>query len=267
MDRKDIFFTDTLEGLSSSAYNEYLSHALCLGGTCSFTFNGGRFELHEGDLMIVRRCNLIENLQQSADFKVTNFVAKYSFIELCTPRTNYGMRGQLSLFINPVMRLNEEQQFVCARDFRWIEYRLGQSDHKFYHELLTNAVQAAILDFFDFHATINEGKDVTPPGACIMSKFLAMLENKTYRVNREVTYYADALCVTPKYLSEISKKVSGFPANYWINRYTTLDIAQLLRDKSLTFVQISDLFNFSSPAYFSRYVQRNLGVNPSKYRE
>lgn len=60
---------------------------------------------------------------------------------------------------------------------------------------------------------------------------------------------------------------ANFAANYWINRYTILDITRMLRDKSLTFVQISDMFNFSSPAYFSRYVQQNLGVKPSDYRE
>lgn len=65
----------------------------------------------------------------------------------------------------------------------------------------------------------------------------------------------------------MSKAVSGFTANYWINRYTALDISRLLRNKDLSFVEISDMFNFSSPAYFSRYVQRTLGLNPSQYRE
>lgn len=124
-----------------------------------------------------------------------------------------------------------------------------------------------ILDFFDFHSVINREEGVSAQNASLMSRFLDMLENGDYRHNREVTYYADALCVTPKYLSEVSKKVSGYPANYWINRYTALDIARLLRDKTLTFVQISDMFHFSSPAYFSRYVQRMLGVNPTRYRE
>lgn len=94
-----------------------------------------------------------------------------------------------------------------------------------------------------------------------------MLENGDYRENCKVSYYADALCVTPKYLSEVSKAVSGYTANYWINRYTSLDIAWLLRDKTLTFVEISDMFHFSSPAYFSRYAKRTLGLNPSQYRE
>ena len=44
------------------------------------------------------------------------------------------------------------------------------------------------------------------------------------------------------------------------------DISRLLSDKSLSFVQISDMFSFSSQAYLSRYVQQNLGFNPTEYR-
>lgn len=94
-----------------------------------------------------------------------------------------------------------------------------------------------------------------------------MLENGDFRCHREISYYANHLCITSKYLSEISKKVSGYAAGYWIDRYTILDISRLLRDKSLTLTDISDLFGFSSLAYFSRYVQQHLGVSPSQYRE
>ncbi len=268
MDRiKDVIIEPTLDGIGSDGYRDYLAHAICLAGDCSFTFNGNHFELKEGDLMIVRKGKLVEKISTSADFEVKVLYVTSSFIELCTPQTNYGMKGQLSLFLNPVMNLDSSQRFVCERDFRWIEYRLSQTNHAFYRELLINAVQSAILDFFDFHSVINKESSVSTQNASLMSRFLNMLENGDFRTNREVTYYADALCVTSKYLSEISKKVSGYPANYWINRYTSLDIARLLRDKTLTFVQISDMFNFSSPAYFSRYVQRTLGLNPSQYRE
>ena len=55
-------------------------------------------------------------------------------------------------------------------------------------------------------------------------------------------------------------------ANYWINRFTILDITRLLRDKQLDLIEIADLFNFSSASYFSRYVQRYLGESPTEYR-
>ena len=264
---KDVIIEETLAGIGTSRYEEYLAHALCLGGNCSFTFNGNHFEMKEGDLMIVRKGKLLDNMKPSEDFVVKTLYVTAPFIELCTPQTNYGMKGQLSLFLNPIMSLDERQRFVCERDFGWIAYRLSQTDHTFYRELLINAVQSAILDFFDFHSVINKESGVSTQNATLMSLFLDMLENGDYRHNREVTYYAATLCVTPKYLSEVSKKVSGYPANYWINRYTALDIARLLRNKSLSFVQISDMFHFSSPAYFSRYVQRTLGLNPTQYRE
>ena len=150
--------------------------------------------------------------------------------------------------------------------FEQVEYRLRNTDHHFHRDMLIASTQMLILDFFDFHSHLYGEDNISVQNASIMSRFLNMLENGTFREHREVTYYADCLCVTSKYLSEVSKKVSGYTANYWINRYTTLDISRLLRDKSLTFVRISDMFGFSSPAYFSRYVQQHLGVNPTKYR-
>lgn len=266
-ERKDVLVVDWIGRKIPDISEEYLAHLLCLGGSCRFLFNGKPFELHAGDLSIVRKRKLIENVEPSEDFRAKIIYAAPGFVELCTPQSNYGMKGSLALFLDPVMHLAPEQQIVCRRDFEQLEQRIANTEHRFYREMLVNAMQTAILDFFDFHASLYGESDISTQNASIMSRFLKMLEAGTYRQHREVTYYADCLCVTSKYLSEVSKKVSGYAANYWINRYTILDISRLLRDKSLSFVQISDLFGFSSPAYFSRYVQNHLGVNPTEYRE
>ena len=216
--------------------------------------------------MIVRKGNLVKNVEPSPDFSVRVMHVSVRFVEISTSHSNYGMKDSVALYLNPIMSLNDEQRFVCERDFRWVEYRLIQTDHGFYGELLSNAVQAAILDFFDFHSKIYGESSVSTQNANIMGRFFSMLDRGDYRCIREVSHYADALCVTPKYLSEVCKKMSGSTANYWINRYAILDICRRLRDKSLAFVQISDMFYFSSPAYFSRYVQHHLGMNPTEYR-
>ena len=132
---------------------------------------------------------------------------------------------------------------------------------------MMNVVQTMILDFFDFHAELYGFDRITSQNEQLMSQFVEMLEQGDYRENREIGYYADKLCVTSKYLSEVCKKVSGLPANYWITRYASLEISRLLRDRSLSFTDISDMFGFSSLAHFSRYVQKNLGTSPSDFRE
>lgn len=265
--KRNVIVTDTLGGLGTAVYEDYLAHAFCLGGMCRFQFNGKEFELREGDLMIIRKGKLMEKIRPSNDFLVKVIYVTSGFIELCTPQNNYGMKGQLSLFLNPVMHLTLEQQEVCRRDFELVELRLKNEDHHFYRDIMINVMQMTILDFFDFHSHLYGQENISTQNASLMNRFIGMLEDGAYREHREVTYYADCLCVTPKYLSEVSKKVSGYGVNYWINRYTILDISRLLRNKSLTFIQISDMFGFSSPAYFSRYVQHNLGMNPTDYRE
>ncbi|MDE5814905.1 MAG: AraC family transcriptional regulator [Alistipes sp.] len=265
--RNDIIVADRLGVVPTDSDEEYLAHLLCLNGVCRYRFNEQDFEMHAGDLSIIRKRKLVERVEPSDDFHYKIIYAKPGFVELCTPQSNYGMKGSLALFLNPVMHLTPEQQIVCRRDIERLEERIADTEHRFYRETLVNAMQAAILDFFDFHARLYGENDISTQNASIMNRFLKMLEEGTYREHREVTYYADCLCVTSKYLSEVSKRVSGYAANYWINRYTILDITRQLRDNSQTFVQISDMFGFSSPAYFSRYVQQNLGVKPSDYRE
>ena len=268
MDRTEkIIITHTLGTMDDSTSKNYLSHALCTGGRCTFRFNGREFELHEGDVMIVRRGKLIENARVDREFEVINVLVAAEFIAASTPTgSNYGVKGQLSLFMNPVMHLTPEQYALCRKDMDNIAFRISQTGNHFREELLMNAVQTMILDFFDFHSHLYKEQDVSVQSASIMTRFLSLLENGEYRTRREVSWYADKLCITPKYLSQVCKEVSGCAANYWINRYTILDISRLLRDKSLSFVQISDIFCFSSPAYFSRYVQRYLGTNPTDYR-
>lgn len=262
-----IIFTDDLGEFDRQKMSGYILHSLCLDGRMEFHFNGKRFIFEQGDLLIMRKTFLMERVGVSEDFKAISVLIDAGFVEYCSPQSNYGIKGQLALFLNPVMKLSECQFELCKKDFSDVKYRINNRCFVFYDEGVRCAVQTMILDFFNFHARLNGENTVSLQHASIMNRFLDMLEAQTYRKVREVSYYASELCIAPKYLSEICKKASGHSANFWINRYTILDISRLLRQKGMTFVEISDLFNFSSPAYFSRYVQRYLGISPSDYRD
>lgn len=265
---QDVIFENTLMNVSDGTKDGYLCHAYCREGKCRFSFNGKDYVMTGGDCLIVRRSELLKDIHEGNGFKVDVVYVTPQFITICTPQSNYGTRGSLALFNNPIMHLTPEMQEVCVLDFDYIRRRLTLNSHKFHRDAMINAVQAMIIDFFDFHATLyNHDDTVTQQYSALMNRFLALLERGDFRKNREIGYYADILCITPKYLSEVSKKVSGYPATYWITRYTSLDIARLLRSKRLTFAEISDMFGFSSESYFSRYVQKYLGAPPSLFTE
>lgn len=80
---RDVLIEESLQGIGTERYENYLAHALCIGGSCSFRFNGRPFELRESDLMIVRKGKLMDDIQPSADFKVKTLYATAQFIEQC----------------------------------------------------------------------------------------------------------------------------------------------------------------------------------------
>lgn len=264
---KDVIFERSLDSLGSDKLRGYMAHIWCGGGSCGITFNDNEYTIVKGDCAIIRATGLVSGIRPSDDLAVAVIYATPSFIEKASPNSNYGIRGSLSLFQNPVMHLNEDEQMNCQRDFNAMEWRLARTGHFFYAEVIRAVMQVIILDFFHFHVRIYGENEIPTQASTVMGRFIAMLERGDYRSNREVSYYASELCVSPKYLSEVSKSVSGYSANWWINHFTILDISRKLRDRSLDFTTIADEFGFSSPAYFSRYVQRYLGESPTDYRK
>ena len=62
---KDIIVADKLGVVRTDSEKEYLAHLLCLGGTCRYRFNERDFELHAGDLSIIRKRKMVEKVEPS----------------------------------------------------------------------------------------------------------------------------------------------------------------------------------------------------------
>ena len=264
---EDVIIKENLVLLGTEAINRYISHVYCYEGTCEICFNDSHFLLEKGDCMIIISNKLVESVTPSTDFRCKVIYINSPFLEICTPENNnYYVKGSMSLFLNPVMKLTQEEQEICKSDFKEVEKRLQNTSHHFYQEVLMSTIQILFLDFYEFHARIYGYEEVPLQGAIILSRFFSMLEGGAFRTHREVAYYASVLCIVPKYLSELCCKVSGITANAWIKRFTIQEIKRLLKDKSLTIVQIADQLNFTSPSYFNRYVHKNLGMSPMDFR-
>ena len=102
--------------------------------------------------------------------------------------------------------------------------------------------------------------------ASLFLRFLTLVQQNVL-TEREVAWYADRLCITPKYLSQVCRTMTGLPASQWIQFYSSFELVSLLNDTSKTLSEISDLMNFENISHFSRYVKKMLGKSPSEYRQ
>lgn len=267
MDQNNVIVSHDYRDLWKEEYLSYVVHVLCLKGNLTFKIPGNKCKISEGEAMILPLNTELTEPEPENGLEMFIIFVSPAFVEVCTPRNNYGIKGSLSLHNNPVMEPSPEQFSQLHDDFLLIEKRLSGPRNLFQYDVLTCITQLMFLDFFDAHAAKEGGTEVTFQNNDLISRFMNMLNNGEYVEHREVSYYADKLCVTPKYLSEVCKEVSGLTANYWITRFTVMHIRRLLADKKLSLTEISDMFNFSSLAYFSRFVVKNLGAPPSKFRE
>lgn len=245
----------------------YLTHGVCVGGEAVVRFNGQEMVLRKNDSFILRRSEMGEMIRHSDDFRVRLVFVITEFIELATPLSNYGMRGGMLLFQNPVMPLTDSQTRQLLDSMDYIERCAGMRGHLFYRDLLLNAVQRMIIDFFDFHAALYGDDEITQPAAVLMNGFLALLEQGTFREHRDIGFYAERLNVSGKHLSETVKRYTDFPAAHWINRYTALELSRILRRNDLTLTEIADQYGFASVSHLNRFIRTNLGVNPTELRK
>ncbi|WP_428232463.1 helix-turn-helix domain-containing protein [Flavobacterium sp.] len=114
----------------------------------------------------------------------------------------------------------------------------------------------------DFIKQITPNETIQNP---IFEKFKEIL-SKEFLNQRSVQYYADALNVTRKYLSEIIKNNSGKTASDWIEEIIVLEAKVLLQNKEVTINQISDTLNFPNQSGFGRFFKNATGISPLEYR-
>ena len=99
----------------------------------------------------------------------------------------------------------------------------------------------------------------------IMLQFSRCAE-KHYREHRGVKFYAEQLCLTPKYLSTCVKKVSGKTAGEWINYYVIRDAKKMLQERNMTVKEVAYQLNFNDQLIFGKYFKRQTGISPAKFK-
>ena len=262
-----IIFADTWQEFNALRYAGRIIHILCRKGNMGFTFQDTHYNISAGDYVILPNAALANGFSASDDFQGILMNLSETFTTSIAIRSNYGIIGHLSLLRNPVMKLTGRDFRICETALQYLRARMEDEKHLFREELLGSLLTAHILDLYDIHARSRKDLQVSERVASLLREFIGLLYNGEYVRNRDLEFYASRLCITPHYLSEICKKISGEPASYWIERFTMQEITRLLRQKELSLTEIAGRMNFSSMSYFSRYVQKRINLTPSEYRK
>lgn len=112
---------------------------------------------------------------------------------------------------------------------------------------------------------IIEEKNVAGHKIDTFIKLIRLIE-KYYMQERGVAFYADKLCLSPKYLSALSKSVCGYTVRELVFRAIIRKSIFWLKNTNKSVQEISDDLNFPNASFFGTFFKKQTGLAPSYYR-
>ena len=265
--KADFKYSTDFYGMNASELSHCCMHLLCTAGEGSFVFNEHCYHIARNDLVVIPTPCKVKNIAAHANMQVEWFAAGNKYLQNQLPSNNYSIGGSISLNQNPVIRLTDEQAQHLLDDFHRLRDRMNDSHLQFYDKLMGSMCLTMMYDIFEAHAQRDASAPHTDRTAYIVKQLMALLATGVSRTERDVSYYAERLNVSPKYLSSTVKRVTGHSVTSYIDRHTVPILKDFLDDERLSLTQIADLMNFTSLSYFSRYCTKHLGQSPSEYRQ
>lgn len=165
----------------------------------------------------------------------------------------------------PVMSVSESKYEDFRSYFRFLDKESRESS-KYQDQIIRSILYALILEIsgeYESQFDLHKGGEIRSDS--LTDKFFHLLA-VYYSEERTVKFYADRLCITPKYLSTAIKNVTGRPALDWIHEAVLIDAKMLLRSTTMTVMEVSEKLNFSSPSAFVQFFKKHTGTTPKKLK-
>ena len=136
-------------------------------------------------------------------------------------------------------------------------------------QLVMLQLKAFFLGFYDYlyrNPSERKAESESPRTKELFNQFMRELERR-YRESRDVSYYAELLHISPKYLNMVTQRMTSHTIKTIINQYVVLQIKQSLTTEEKSIKQIAWDYHFSDLSFFCRYFKQHTGMTPQQFRK
>lgn len=239
---------------------------ICRSGRARMTVNMRDFDIREATGIDLLPDSIVMLQSASDDFSVEYFVYSRELFEEATFRIDHSFLKFLSENV-----VYQHTPKTLQNMNLWMEQQAAMyadREHLFRETITRNRLQNVFLDIYDHvkrEKRINEGE--TPNRQeDLFRKYIALV-HENFRMQHNVAFYAERMCITTRYLSAIVRNISGSSPKEIIDRIIMLELKVLLRSTNMSIQEISGALHFPDQSYMGRYFRKHAGVSPSEYRQ
>ena len=247
--------------------------AYCRKGHFKCTINLTEYEIHDGMLAVNIPNNIIqlEPINDNDVVEMTILAVSPKYMNTASSDLDKIFIDAMNILKSPVMEMSPEEVDLSMQYFHLIDNVIN-TDSEYRNDsiryLLTSVFYliGGMLMKRLHAAEENDEKQTSTRHKKVFELFIELVE-KYHNKERSVSFYADKLCISAKYLSQIIKNVSGFSAPDIINKYVILEAQHLLRHSDMSVKEIADHLNFPNQSFFYKYFKSHTGCTPNSYRQ
>ena len=284
----DIVIVDSIQKFTEfgAAHVTMNAIAICTQGKVQGIMNGQVIELHKNQVSIIPQNVIIADPMVSPDLKLkamffTNRILQ-SFL-----REKMNVWNDL-VYVRRMHVITIEEADLQFYTYFYEMLKLcfdKRNDHPFRTDVVQSLLRGAILELCgalkqrmlnddsqqSSHAALTPSDGGTANSQQLkfnnhFQHFLDLLHSIDVK-HHTVGWYANELCITPKYLSALCKKNSGKTANEWITEHVLEDIRYYLKQTDYSIKEICDLLGFPNTSFFGKYVKAHFGQPPAYFRQ
>lgn len=243
---------------------------LCIDGTENGTVNLKEMSINKGSLLMTSPNNVLKIEAGYPTATVRGIMLSQDFMRMLQVDVKNSLPLFMRLAYNPLVNLTQEQQEDIERYFDLLENISNNSDLAHRDEIVCGLLTSMfyrISDTYEQRPQVFDEKErsVRNRREEYFAKFITLL-SENFKRERTVGFYAEQMCVTPKYLSLLIKDFSGKSAAEWIDSYVITEAKTLLRYSTMSIQEVAYELNFSSQSFFGKYFKHLTGMSPSEYK-
>lgn len=239
---------------------------LCTKGTIKYHLDTQKQFITPGDILIVSERHVVDHYQPSPDMEGLCMIMSVNFFH----EIIQDVRDVSALFLftrnHPVISLKRKEQEAFKEYFHVIQQKIGDKGNFFRKDLVRTLLLAMLYDVGNIIYRVKENDKPRTRAEAIFADFIKLVETN-YRQERRVRWYAQQLCITAKYLSEMVKGASKRTPNEWIDNYTLMELRVLLKNSTKSIKEIAEEMNFPNQSFMGKYFKLHVGISPSQYRK
>ena len=251
--------------LNQPAFFRGIVLIFCKQGKGKLNIDMREYVLEENTICTIFPGTIVLCTEASDDLLFFSLFFTFEFLAEMPQIKNISFAERIKQY--PTLQVPPEDAADFASYFLLIERQILNKQLNFVDKAARGLVYSLYSEIASIYYLLETTKKEIPSSRQneILNRFFPLL--REHNSQRNVSFFADKMCLTPKYLSTKIKKLTGKSVFEWFNTSTIIKAKILLKTSNNPISHISEELDFPNASFFSRFFKKHTGMTPNEYRK